>query len=164
MPRIFMRLREKNAWIKNKERRQRFLVHPVSLSTSPGKLIYNTSGFWPRVRARALRAPIFLSSLPPQTGRCAPPTPSIAASLLLIGPPKIYKIYKVLTYEEEYRAVSGVFQNIDPPPPFHPAGVSSPAPKAGGTHSPGSATILFCCSYLFLFFYSYLFLFLSSYI
>jgi hypothetical protein len=26
----------------------------------------------------------------------------------------------------EYKAVSGVFQNIDPPPPSHPASVSSP--------------------------------------
>ncbi len=32
-----------------------------------------TSGFWPRVRARALRAPVFLGSLPRPTGRCAPP-------------------------------------------------------------------------------------------
>jgi hypothetical protein len=32
-----------------------------------------TSGFWPRVRAGALRAPVFLGSLPRQTGRCAPP-------------------------------------------------------------------------------------------
>jgi hypothetical protein len=32
-----------------------------------------TSGFWPRVRARALRAPVFLGALPRQTGRCAPP-------------------------------------------------------------------------------------------
>jgi hypothetical protein len=31
--------------------------------------------------------------------------------------------HKVLTYVE-YRAVSGVFQNIDPPPPLHPASVS----------------------------------------
>jgi hypothetical protein len=30
-----------------------------------------TSGFWPRVRARALRAPVFLSSLQRKTGRCA---------------------------------------------------------------------------------------------
>jgi hypothetical protein len=46
----------------------------------------NTSGFWPRVRARALRAPVFLGSLPRQTGRCAPthPPPPIAASLFLI--------------------------------------------------------------------------------
>ena len=33
----------------------------------------NTSGFLPRLRARALRAPVFFSSLPRQTGRCAPP-------------------------------------------------------------------------------------------
>jgi hypothetical protein len=44
--------------------------------------------------------------------------------------------HKVLTYIE-YRSVSGVFRNIDPPPPLHPASVSSPAPKVGGTHSPG---------------------------
>jgi len=36
---------------------------------------YITSWFWPRVRTRAVRAPVFLSSLPPQTGRCAPPLP-----------------------------------------------------------------------------------------
>ncbi len=34
---------------------------------------YVTSGFLPRVRARALRAPVFLGSLPHLTGRCAPP-------------------------------------------------------------------------------------------
>jgi hypothetical protein len=35
----------------------------------------------------------------------------------------------------EYRAVSGVFkniENIDPPPPLHPASVSSPRTKGGG--------------------------------
>jgi hypothetical protein len=46
-----------------------------------------TSGFWPRVRARALRAPVFLDSLPHQTGRCAHPPP-IAASMLHIYTPK----------------------------------------------------------------------------
>jgi hypothetical protein len=43
----------------------------------------NTSGFWPRVRARALCAPVFLNSLPRQTGAAlrAPPTHrSFAAS------------------------------------------------------------------------------------
>jgi hypothetical protein len=35
-------------------------------------LIFKTSGFWPRVRARALRSPVFLGSLPRQTGRYAP--------------------------------------------------------------------------------------------
>jgi hypothetical protein len=40
--------------------------------------------------------------------------------------------HKVLTYVE-YRAVSGVFQNIDPPPPSpHSECVLPPAPKAGG--------------------------------
>ncbi len=52
-----------------------------------------TSGFWPRVRARALRAPVFLRSLPRKKGRCAPPPP-IAASLLLIRSPKIFTIYR----------------------------------------------------------------------
>jgi hypothetical protein len=32
-----------------------------------------TSGFWPRVRARALHAPVFWGLLPRKTGRCAPP-------------------------------------------------------------------------------------------
>ncbi len=40
--------------------------------------------------------------------------------------------HKVHTYVE-YRAVSGVFQNIDSPPPLHPATVSSPRT----IHSPG---------------------------
>jgi hypothetical protein len=47
--------------------------------------------------------------------------------------------HKVLTYVE-HRAVSGVFQNIDPPPPPSPPSecvLPYPAPKAGGTHSPG---------------------------
>ncbi len=49
--------------------------------------------------------------------------------------------HKVLTYVE-YRAVSGVFQNIDPPPPLHPASVSSPRTKGGGVqHSPGGEWI-----------------------
>jgi hypothetical protein len=39
--------------------------------------------------------------------------------------------HKVLTYIE-YRAVSGVFRTIDPPPPLHPASVSSPPTKGGG--------------------------------
>jgi hypothetical protein len=34
--------------------------------------LYRTSGFWPRVRARALRAPAKLGLLTCQTGRCAP--------------------------------------------------------------------------------------------
>jgi hypothetical protein len=41
--------------------------------------------------------------------------------------------HEVLTYVE-YRAVSGVFQNIDSPPPFNPVSVSSPRTKGGGVH------------------------------
>jgi hypothetical protein len=37
----------------------------------------------------------------------------------------------ILTYVE-YRAVSDVFQNIDPPPPLHLASVSSPRTKGRG--------------------------------
>jgi hypothetical protein len=44
-------------------------------------MISNYSGFWPRVRARALRAPVFLGSLTRQTRRCASPAhPSYTAS------------------------------------------------------------------------------------
>ncbi len=39
--------------------------------------------------------------------------------------------HKVLTYVE-YRAVPGVFQDIDPHPPLHRASVSSPRTKGGG--------------------------------
>jgi hypothetical protein len=40
-----------------------------------------TSGFWPRVHARTLRAPVFLSSLPRKTGRCAPTPPPCPSQL-----------------------------------------------------------------------------------
>ncbi len=39
-------------------------------------------------------------------------------------------VHKVLTCIE-YRAVSGVFRTIDPPPLLHPASVSSPRTKGG---------------------------------
>jgi hypothetical protein len=34
--------------------------------------LLNTSGFWPRVRARALHAPVFWNSLPRKTGAARP--------------------------------------------------------------------------------------------
>ncbi len=49
------------------------LAPPFSIFSGFSESILFTSGFLPRVRARALRAPVFLSSLPPQMGRCAPP-------------------------------------------------------------------------------------------
>ncbi len=47
-----------------------------------------TSGFWLRVGARALRVPIFFGSLIRRTGRCAP-LPSLITSLLLFHLRKI---------------------------------------------------------------------------
>ncbi len=52
-----------------------------------------TSGFWPRVRARALRAPVFLGSLTRHTGRCAP-HPPIAASAASYSTPKNKQNYR----------------------------------------------------------------------
>jgi hypothetical protein len=51
-------------------------------------LIWYTSGFWPRVRARALRAPVFFWAYKHAKRGAARPPP-MAASLLLIHPPKI---------------------------------------------------------------------------
>ncbi len=42
--------------------------------------------------------------------------------------------HKVLTYVE-YRAVSGVFQNIDPPPPSPPSEYVLPRTKGRGVHT-----------------------------
>ncbi len=44
--------------------------------------------------------------------------------------------HEVLTYVE-YRAVSDVFQNIDPPPPSPSRECVPPHQRRGGTHSPG---------------------------
>ncbi len=52
----------------------------------------NTSGFLPRVRARARRAPIFQGSLPRQTGRCAPPPAHRSFAASYSTPKNIYDI------------------------------------------------------------------------
>ncbi len=38
-------------------------MDPDPVNGAVAKLYVTTSGFWPRVRARALRAPVFLGSL-----------------------------------------------------------------------------------------------------
>jgi hypothetical protein len=79
-----------------------------------------TSGFWPRVRARALRAPVFLSSLPPQLGAARPPLP-IAASLLLIrqksiqcGPPTSKAFFTPLNHMQTAEAPPAHRSSADP--------------------------------------------------
>ena len=73
--------------------------------------IQKTSGFWPRVRARALRAPVFLGSLTAKRGAARPP-PYIAASLLLIHPQKIKITYfqrKNASLQAQTWAARGVY-------------------------------------------------------
>jgi hypothetical protein len=56
---------------------------------------YNkTSEFWPPVRARALREPVFFAFIATLKGALRAPPPPIKASLLLIRPPKIVPIYR----------------------------------------------------------------------
>ncbi len=45
----------------------------------------NTSGFWPRVRARALRAPVFLGSFNMPKGALRAPRPSQLRCFIYIG-------------------------------------------------------------------------------
>jgi hypothetical protein len=66
------------------------------------------------------------------------PLPKLSLWLSSLVHTSLCCTHKVLTYVD-YRTVSGVFQNIDPPPtPLSTQRVCPPpAPKAGGTHSPG---------------------------
>ncbi len=59
----------------------------VSFSSQCVSAYLTTSGFWPRVRARALRAPVFLSSLPSPNGalRAPSPRPSIWIRIWIQG-------------------------------------------------------------------------------
>ncbi len=61
---------------------------------------------------------------------CGKDVPEEEQTFVQYFPQVTHTLYhKVLTYVE-YRAVPGVFQNIDPPyPPLHPASVSSPRTK-----------------------------------
>jgi hypothetical protein len=56
-------------------------------------LIFWTSGFWPRVRARALHAPVFYAKRGAARSPLPPSARSVAASLLLVHPPKIKITY-----------------------------------------------------------------------
>ncbi len=86
---------------------------------------------------------VFSGSLTHQTGRCTATSLSFrsftgSTGCLSLRLHKMYLAFQSQSiYIVEHRAVSGVFQNIDPPPPLHPVSVSSPrpAPKAGGVHT-----------------------------
>jgi hypothetical protein len=101
------------------------------------KLLYVTSVFCPRVRARALRAPVFFSSLPRQTGRCAP-LPPAPASLLLIQPPKIYKIYRIWVAD-----VKDFFLSTLPPRPERVGQAFYPVVRIGSLHPLTPKRLLF---------------------
>ncbi len=70
------------------------------------------------MRARALCAPVFLSSLPPQTGRCAPPTcppqlrcfsfdPQKYIKSIQLGPPTFFPLDHMQTEEAmKYEALA----------------------------------------------------------
>ncbi len=65
-----------------------FFMNHLPRSINVNTNIFVTSGFWPRVRARALRAPVFFRLIHTQNGALRAPPP-IAASLLLIYTPKL---------------------------------------------------------------------------
>jgi hypothetical protein len=70
--------------------------------------IWTTSGFWPRVRARALRAPVLLGLLTCQTGRCAPLAHgSFAASYS--APKNNYFQKQIASLLAQTRAAKGVY-------------------------------------------------------
>ena len=70
--------------------------------------IWLTSGFWPRVRARALRAFRFFGLKTRQTGRCAPPANgSFAASYT--SPKNNYFQKQIASLLAQTRAAKGVY-------------------------------------------------------
>jgi hypothetical protein len=70
-------------------------------------------------------------ALPPPTKMTSKDDIYGLVSLKFLCPCPFWFIHKVFTYVE-YRAVSDVFLTIDPPPPLHPASVSSPRTRGGG--------------------------------
>jgi hypothetical protein len=79
-----------------------------------------TSGFWPRVRARALRAPVFLGSLP-----CHSAHRSFAASYSL-AKKYIFTIYKNKILQARARAARVECLSTGPPRLLN---ITFPAPR-----------------------------------
>ncbi len=84
------------------------------------------SGFWLRVRARALRVPIFFGSLIHRKGRYAP-LPSLIASLLLLHLRKINYFQKQnASLHARTRSAKGVYLSTGPPRLWY---IIFPAPR-----------------------------------
>jgi hypothetical protein len=126
-----------------------------------------TSGFWPRVRARALRAPVFFSSLPRQPGRCAPrPRPPQLRCFS-----KIYKIYRTWAahvkgffFPPDHRLTEAMKYEVPCPSPAHRSFADSSGNILGSKLCTG-ATIRpnFCWFFLFYIVFGSFFLYLSSF-
>jgi hypothetical protein len=134
---------------------------PLNLSTSNSKLSCSglrpytssslslLSGFWPRVRARALCAPVFLGSSPRQTGRSAPRRPSqLRCFFLCIPKIKIFYLTRAARvkgfflstlppWPESIQSARPSIQSseLGPPPPQLQESVAPPLDPRGETHS-----------------------------
>ncbi len=101
-------------WLKRNKKGQPRMNNAQTWGETKKKVnrICKTSGFWPRVRARALRAPVFSGSLPHQPGRCAPPRLS-QLRCFLFDPPKIKKLTisrnKNASLQDQTWAARGVY-------------------------------------------------------
>jgi hypothetical protein len=125
------------------------------------------SGFWPRVRARALRATVLLGSLPRQTGRYAPLiyahrsfaasylTPKILLNLSNLGRPRqglfsFHRNTEAMKYEV----------HLHPAPPIAaslilPAIIWGSKLCTGATIRPNLFVFLFYSFWIFSFYYSF---------
>jgi hypothetical protein len=111
------------------------------------------------VRARALRAPVFFSSLPHQTGRCAPHSAhrSFAA---YYSTPKINKIYRtwgahIQGFFSFHGTTEAMKYEVSCPCPIHhsfadPLGNILGSKCTGATIRPNFFDFSFCISTLFL--------------
>ncbi len=93
----------------------------VNVFQLPSRQIFRTSGFWPRVRARALRAPVFLGSLPCQRGRCAPPPAHRSFAASYSTPKNIYNLSNLGRLRQGLFSFHKGYEKWDPLPPPRPS-------------------------------------------
>ncbi len=107
------------------------------------------------MRARALRAPVFLSSLPPQTGRCGPPPPPRPSQLcfFLLDLQKYIKSAKYLHMKSTELCLAS--SKILTP---HPLSTQRVCPPPHQRRGGGGYTLAGKCDHLILLFISLLIL------